>query len=201
MTMKRLASVVRDLLLTAVILLFLGLVVTRLDTAQQELIAGGVKVVDGDTLVLDGRRIRLVGIDAPELRQICQRDHRPWPCGKAARDHLAGLIGGAKATCEAGGSDRYDRLLAVCSSGGRDLNAAMVDAGYAVAFGDYEAEESGAREKRLGIWAGTFDAPRTWRQTHGGMDEAPHIPEGWPGTVVSRLGTWWKLWLSRLWNG
>lgn len=197
MTMKRLANVIRDLLLTATILLFLGLVVARLDTAGQELLSGRVKVIDGDTLVLDGKRIRLVGIDAPELRQVCQRDNEPWPCGKGARDHLADLIGDAKIGCEAGGSDRYGRLLAVCSSGGRDLNAAMVSTGYAVAFGDYEAEENGARAKRLGIWSGTFDAPRTWRQTHGGMDEAPHIPDGWLGTVMAWLGEWLGKLVSR----
>ncbi|CAN7486130.1 thermonuclease family protein [Pararhizobium sp. LjRoot255] len=190
--MKRLVSVSRDLLLTVLILLFLGLVVTRLDAGRQELSSGHVKVVDGDTLVLDGKRIRLVGIDAPELRQICQRDNQPWPCGKGARDHLDALIGDAKTTCDAGGSDRYGRLLAVCSSGGRDLNAAMVGAGYAVAFGDYEAEQDAARAKRLGIWEGTFDAPRTWRQTHGGMEEAPHIPDGWLDAVISRLGAWLK---------
>lgn len=188
--MKRLASVIRDLLLTATILLFLGLVVTRLDHARQEMVSGSVKVIDGDTLVLDGKRIRLVGIDAPELRQVCQRDNQPWPCGKGAKDHLIALTGDAKTRCEAGGSDRYGRLLALCLSGSRDLNAAMVGAGYAIAFGDYEAEESAARAKRLGIWSGTFEAPRTWRQTHGGMDEAPHIPDGWLGTMMARLGAW-----------
>lgn len=190
--MKRLVSVIRDLFLTVLILLFLGLVVTRLDAGRQELSSGHVKVVDGDTLVLDGKRIRLVGIDAPELRQVCQRDNQPWPCGKGARDHLDALIGDAKTTCDAGGSDRYGRLLAVCSSGGRDLNAAMVGAGYAVAFGDYEAEQAAARAKRLGIWAGTFDAPRTWRRTRGGMEEGPHIPDGWLDAVMSRLGAWLK---------
>lgn len=83
--MKRLASVLRDLLLTATILLFLGLVVTRLDHARQEMVSGSVKVIDGDTLVLDGKRIRLVGIDAPELRQVCQRDNQPWPCAKGEK--------------------------------------------------------------------------------------------------------------------
>lgn len=190
--MKHIAVTIRDLLLTAVILLLLGLVVTRLDTAGREMVSGPVKVIDGDTLVLDGKRIRLVGIDAPELRQVCQRDNQPWPCGKGAKDHLVTLIGNAKTTCEAGGSDRYGRLLAVCSAGGRDLNAAMVGAGYAIAFGDYEAEERAARENQLGIWSGTFDPPRTWRQTHGGMDEAPHIPDGWLGAVMSRLGAWLK---------
>jgi endonuclease YncB( thermonuclease family) len=198
--MKQMLRIIRDLLLTALILLFLGLVVVRLE-GPQEAMSGRARVVDGDTLVLDGKRIRLVGIDAPELRQVCQREQRDWPCGTEAKSHLAALIGDARTTCEAGGSDKYGRLLAVCTVADRDLNAAMVDGGYAIAFGDYEAEETAARQKRLGLWAGTFDAPRNWRQTHGGMDEMPHIPEGWLDTAISRIGGWIENAMSKVWNG
>ncbi|URK87606.1 thermonuclease family protein [Rhizobium sp. RCAM05350] len=187
--MKRMLRIIRDLLLTALILLFLGLAVVRLD-GPQETMSGLPRVVDGDTLVLDGKRIRLVGIDAPELRQVCQRGGRDWPCGTEAKGYLSTLIDDAKTTCEADGSDRYRRLLAVCTAHGLELNSAMVGAGYAIAFGNYEAEQSVAKNHRLGLWAGDFDAPRTWRQTHGGMDEAPHIPEGWLGTAISRIGSW-----------
>jgi endonuclease YncB( thermonuclease family) len=197
--MKRVFLIIRDLLLTALILLFVGLVAVRLE-APQEALSGRVRVVDGDTLVLDGQRIRLVGIDAPELRQVCRRNQQEWPCGGAARTYLTNLIGNAQATCDAEGSDRYQRLLAVCRVANRSLNAAMVDGGYAVAFGDYESEEAVARQKRLGIWDGTFDAPRTWRQTHGGMDEMPHIPEGWLGKLVSRIGEGIGTVMSKVWH-
>jgi endonuclease YncB( thermonuclease family) len=197
--MKRMLRITRDLLLTALILLFLGLAVVRLD-GPQEAMSGRPRVVDGDTLVLDGKRIRLVGIDAPELRQVCQRDGRDWPCGTEARSYLAALIGNAATMCEVGGSDRYGRLLATCTALKRDLNTAMISGGYAIAFGDYEVEEAVARKKRLGLWAGTFDAPRTWRQTHGGMDEMPHIPEGWLSTAISWVGDRAEDAMSRLWN-
>ncbi|MDW5313411.1 thermonuclease family protein [Rhizobium sp. PL01] len=197
--MKNMLRITRDLLLTALILLFLGLVVVRLE-GPQEAMSGRARVVDGDTLVLDGKRVRLVGIDAPELRQVCQREQGDWPCGIEAKLHLAALIGDAQTTCDADGSDKYGRLLAVCRVSNRDLNAAMVDGGYAIAFGDYEVEEAVARHKRLGLWAGTFDAPRTWRQTHGGMDEMPHIPEGWLGTAISRISDWVGNAVSMLWT-
>lgn len=198
--MKRMARVIRDLLLTTLILLFVGLIAVRLDGSQTEAMAGRPRVVDGDTLVIDGKRIRLVGIDAPELRQTCRRDVRDWPCGTEARDRLVALIGDAKTLCATNGSDRYGRILAVCTARNLDLNAAMVGAGYAIAFGDYKAEEGAAKLGRLGLWAGTFDAPRTWRQTHGGMDEAPHISEDWLGTRISRLGDRLTTLISRLWN-
>jgi len=198
--MMRMVRILRDLLLTALILLFLGLVVVRLDGVRQEAMSGRARIVDGDTLVLDGKRIRLVGIDAPELRQVCRRDGRDWSCGTEARGYLAALIGDAQISCKSDGSDRYDRLLAVCSARNLDLNAAMVGAGFAIAFGNYDAEEETARKARLGLWAGTFDAPRTWRQTHGGMDEGPHIPDGWPGTMFQQVVDRMKAIFARLWN-
>jgi len=194
--MNRLVRITRDLLLTVLIFLLLGLVIVRMSDADREAVSGRARVVDGDTLVMDGQRIRLVGIDAPELRQVCARDGQAWPCGRASKDHLEALIGEASASCSVDGSDRYGRLLAVCLVRNIDINAAMVGSGYAVAFGHYDAEEEMARRKRLGLWAGTFDAPRTWRQTHGGMDEMPHIPTGSVSMFVSRIGDW----LAGLWD-
>ena len=197
--MKQMLRLMRDLLLTALILLFLGLVVVRLE-GPQEVMSGRARIVDGDTLVLVGKRIRLVGIDAPELRQVCQRNGRDWACGIEAKGYLAALIGGAKTMCEADGSDKYGRLLAVCRVENRDLNAAMVDGGYAIAFGEYETEEAIARQKRLGLWAGTFDVPRQWRLTHGGMDEMPHIPDGFLDTAMSRIRGWVENAKAKVWN-
>ncbi|HTO32485.1 MAG TPA: thermonuclease family protein [Pararhizobium sp.] len=194
--MNRTARVIRDLFLTALIFLFLGLVVVRLDVRNSEAPSGQARVVDGDTLVMGGQRIRLVGIDAPELRQVCERDGQPWACGRAAKDHLEALIGEDRAACAADGSDRYGRLLAICLIRDLDLNAAMVGSGYAVAFGAYEAEEEMAKRNRLGLWAGTFDAPHTWRRTHGGMDELPHMPTGTLRIMLSRLGDW----IAGIWN-
>jgi endonuclease YncB( thermonuclease family) len=195
------ARILRDILLVTLILLTAGLVIVRLDEAGQASLAGRPRVIDGDTLVLGAERIRLSGIDAPELRQVCRRDESDWPCGTVARDHLAGLIGDADMRCKTGGDDRYGRRLATCIADGRDLNAAMVRAGHALAFGGYEAEEEAARSRKLGLWAGTFDAPRTWRRTHGGMEEAPHIVEDWLDAIIARAAETTRTILAGWWNG
>jgi endonuclease YncB( thermonuclease family) len=61
-------------------------------------------------------------------------------------------------------------VLAVCTlSDGSDVNAWLVQQGWAVASGyagTYESEEAEAKSAGRGIWAGTFEAPAQWRQDH-----------------------------------
>lgn len=128
--------------------------------------SGTAEVVDGDSLRIGGRDVRLQGIDAPEYRQTCRRDGRPEACGHQAREALAALIGGRRVACRADGSDRFERTLAVCEAGGLELNRQMVVQGHAVAFGAYEAEEDEARRARRGIWATSFERPSDWRAQH-----------------------------------
>ncbi|WP_275782992.1 thermonuclease family protein [Pararhizobium gei] len=194
--MGRLVRILRNGLLTVTLLLLAGLIVVRLEDAGQRRLGGAARVIDGDTIVVARERIRLAGIDAPELLQVCRKDGGGWPCGREARGRLSALIAGAAAMCRTNGNDRYGRLLGVCEAGGRDLNAAMVASGYAVAFGDYQAEEADARRMRLGVWAGPFDKPRVWRKTHGGMEDGPHGQEG-PGEVLAMAV---RDWLTRLWS-
>ena len=59
----------------------------------QENIVGIASVIDGDTIEIHGRRIRLFGIDAPESQQFCFRPNgEPWRCGQAASFVLADRI-------------------------------------------------------------------------------------------------------------
>jgi endonuclease YncB( thermonuclease family) len=136
--------------------------------AGPAVIAGRASVVDGDTIEIHGRRIRLAGIDAPESRQRCDRDGRSWACGKAAAFALADRIGSATVICEAGSHDRYGRLIAVCTASGEELNRWMVMQGWAVAYRRYSqayaGAETDARANRRGIWAARFDMPWTWRK-------------------------------------
>jgi endonuclease YncB( thermonuclease family) len=131
-----------------------------------------VRVVDGDTLVHGGERIRLTGIDAPELAQTCRDGQaRAWSCGQAAKERLAALVSQGGVSCSARGKDRYHRTLAICSAGGvADVGAALVRGGYAVNYNrytsDYAGAEQEARAARRGIWQGEFERPESWRHRH-----------------------------------
>lgn len=133
---------------------------------REEEVAGHLRIIDGDTLAIDGRRIRIKGIDAPELAQTCERAGAIQRCGETARDALRALTEGAPVMCRVSGRDRWGRDLALCRANGGDVGAAMVRQGLAVAFGGYEPEERDARARGVGVWAGTFETPSAWRKRH-----------------------------------
>ncbi len=126
-------------------------------------VAGKARLVDGDSLFVDGVEIRLKHIDAPEGRQICRRNGRDWRCGREATTRLRTFIARRPVVCKGDEYDRHNRLLAFCSVNGREINRWMVEQGWAVAFGGYRAEERQAKRARRGIWASHFQRPRTWR--------------------------------------
>lgn len=128
-------------------------------------VSGRATVIDGDTLDVDGRRVRLEGIDAPETAQSCgRRWFGTWACGQAAAKALSQLVDGRRITCRSTGHDAYGRVLGVCNVDATDLNAEMVRRGMAWAFVKYSrsyvAEEAAAREARAGIWQG--EAEPAW---------------------------------------
>lgn len=133
-------------------------------------IAGNAAASDGDSLIVDGQKVRLFGIDAPELSQTCQRDGEAWACGKAAQQQLAALVMTSPVQCRRVSTDHYGRVVAVCHAGSEDLNRAMVENGWAIAYReyslDYEREETQAKIHGLGIWSSTFQRPSDFRQVH-----------------------------------
>ncbi|HEY0438878.1 MAG TPA: thermonuclease family protein [Xanthobacteraceae bacterium] len=133
---------------------------------QSASISGTARIVDGDSLYVDGTEIRLFGIDAPELHQTCQRGGRLWNCGADAAAALRAASAGKDIVCKPRERDRYGRTVAVCQAGGLDLGAAMIKGGYAVSYGGYEADEREARDARRGIWSSSFDNPAAWRARH-----------------------------------
>lgn len=154
-------------LLAVLVLLLIAAASYLIPTAGPP-IAGWATAVDGDTLRLNGERIRLLGIDAPELEQDCtDASGSQWSCGQAARTLMAGLLKGANIDCRPQGRDRYARVLAHCTDGPTDLGQLMVRAGLAVADGDYFGDEAAARNDKAGIWAGMFIEPALWRRQHG----------------------------------
>ena len=148
--------------------------------ASAETLSGAAKVIDGDTLEIAGRRVRLFGIDAPEATQTCNRDGEAWACGEASAERLHGLIGASSVSCSGNENDQYGRLVATCSVAGGDLNQAMVADGWAIAFRRYSdkyvADEVRARAGKLGLWASNFVPPDEYREEERQAASPPTVP-------------------------
>lgn len=129
-------------------------------------VRGAARLVDGDSLFVGRDEVRLQGIDAPEGRQMCTLQGKPWACGNASRDALARLIGKDVVICNIKDRDQHGRLLSFCTAGGRDLNRTMVESGMAVSYGSYRREEADARTAKRGLWGSEFQQPRAWRDEH-----------------------------------
>jgi endonuclease YncB( thermonuclease family) len=132
-----------------------------------------VRVMDGDSLSIDGVDFRLSGIDAPELRQTCgDGKGNQWRCGEAAHRALQSLVAQGALACSPQTKDRFGRVVASCRIDGiGDLGAAMVSDGLALNYagrgnGDYPREESAARQAKRGIWRGPFILPAEWRNSN-----------------------------------
>lgn len=134
-------------------------------------LAGRGRASDGDSFRLNSDRVRLLGIDAPELDQTCTgSDGHAWTCGQTARERLSALLARGTLDCQPEGHDQYGRVLAVCWVDGDDIGQLMVSDGLAISSGRYWMQEQGARSSRRGIWAGSFDTPRDWRDGKTGND-------------------------------
>ena len=131
---------------------------------------GPARIVDGDSIRIEGEEIRLRGIDAPELHQTCRRGAETVPCGIDARRALMTLLASGAVRCEASERDRFGRLLARCLAGGQDVGEAMIRLGQAVSFGAYGEVEAEARRARRGLWALEFERPADWRAAHPRYD-------------------------------
>jgi endonuclease YncB( thermonuclease family) len=141
----------------------------RQPTQPSRVMAGTASVIDGDTIEIHGRRIRLWGIDAPEGGQPCRVNGEPWRCGQKSALALSSYIGLRTVSCEQRDSDRYGRAVAVCSIGQTpDLGEWLVRSGWALDYPRYsrgaysDAQREAARTRR-GMWQGQFDKPWEWR--------------------------------------
>jgi endonuclease YncB( thermonuclease family) len=178
-------SLGRSAIDTAVFLIALTLVVAVLKLSGVLTIDDGpVKVLDGDSLRRGDADIRLAGIDAPEYQQMCQeKSGEGWACGRMAMRELRKLIGGRDVACTAIETDQYGRLLAHCSAGTTNLNDEMVRSGFAVSYDGiaYVRSEAEARTAKRGLWRGTFERPKTWRERNrairGDARALPAAPE------------------------
>ena len=149
-------------------------------SARAESVSGKASTVDGDGLILFGVEHRLHGIDAVEIDQRCLDNRkRVWSCGIQAKQMLETLVKDQIVTCEWTENDRYKRPLSTCSVNDINLNAAMVYAGYAVAYRRYSERyidvEQRARKNASGIWLGEFLMP--WVHRKNGRKAAIPVPD------------------------
>ena len=132
-------------------------------------LANNLKVVDGDTIVLNGEKIRFSGIDTPELKQTCFQNDEKVNCGIFAKILLIKKIGNNTPECISEGKDIYKRTLAECFVKGESLSSYLVRSGYAFAYRKYSTkfikDEEFAKANKLGMWAMTFQYPWDFRKT------------------------------------
>ena len=162
--------------------IFLILIITFFlaQTLNGTEIYGVPKIIDGDTVNINTKKIRLEGIDAPEIKQQCKKPflkisgiigfefNKNYSCGVIAKKKLIDKINSSKIKCIASSKDRYKRFLATCYKGKTNLNKWMVRNGNAIAYKkyskDYVRDEEYAKENKLGLWRGSFITPEKWRK-------------------------------------
>ena len=127
-----------------------------------------IKITDGDTIRINGEKIRFSGIDTPELRQTCLKQGIQVPCGIEAKQILIDKIADNKIVCIREGKDQYKRTLAECFVNDESLSSYLVKSGYAFAYRKYSkkfiADEDFARTNKIGMWSMEFDYPWDWRK-------------------------------------
>ena len=135
-------------------------------------LSGRATVADGDTLRLGDERIRLIGLDAPELDQTCiDADGAAWPCGR----ELEPIGCASSSTADAvqlrrpKDRDRYGRYLGRCTVGGDDLGAVARRRRSCGRDSPPYAQRgsAGAARDSAASGRGRSTAPRQWRDTHG----------------------------------
>jgi endonuclease YncB( thermonuclease family) len=127
-----------------------------------------LRVVDGDTIHLNGEKIRFTGIDTPELKQTCIKEGVINPCGVTAKEILIEKISDNQVECISEGRDRYKRTLAECFVNDESLSSYLVRSGYAFAYRKYSnkyiPDEDYAKVNQIGMWSMEFDYPWDYRK-------------------------------------
>ena len=131
--------------------------------------AGNLKIVDGDTIKINGEKIRFSGIDTPEPKQICTLDNIEIFCGNLASIVLKEKIGNEIVSCEREPEkDFFGRTLGECFINDESLSKFLVRNGYAFAFVKYSKkyveDEKYAKKNNLGLWAMEFEFPWDFRK-------------------------------------
>ncbi|MBS4235117.1 thermonuclease family protein [Campylobacter vulpis] len=161
--LRKLASSPKKLFLVLIFVLF-ALFLQNFTQNNESFEAKVVRVIDGDTLdilsVRGQERVRIYGIDAPELGQ---------EFGPQSKAYLQQLVLNQKLTIFYKDKDRYDRIVARITRREEDVGKRLVSEGYAWAYWakNYELEQMKAKEQKKGLWrAKNPKEPSKWRKAN-----------------------------------
>jgi endonuclease YncB( thermonuclease family) len=140
-------------------------------THEDTMFSAHARALDGDTIAAD---FRLLGVDAFERRQLCEKNSSCWECGKVAQDVAAHMLSGAEAEIRLSARSSYSRPVATVRVNGRDPGQALLRAGLAVPQPQYLAADPAraaryakateeAQRRKAGAFAGKWIAPADWR--------------------------------------
>jgi len=133
-----------------------------------ESIVGKATIIDGDTIHIGNNKVRLYGIDAPEINQTCTINKIIWECGFESSQALESIISEKEVQCEIVDIDRYKRFVAICFVKNINLSQYMVLSGWAIAYlyysDDFIDDEKIAKKNNVGIWQGKFQEPYLFRK-------------------------------------
>lgn len=150
---------------------------------------GVLRVIDADTFDVGGVRVRLFGVDAPEMGQPCTAQGQTWDCGRWARNLVRDRFEGQRARCVQRDIDRYGRVVATCQVGGVDLGAALVGDGVAWAYRRYSSlydlDEKVAAVAGRGLWGFRIDTPSDYRESRVVGTDAPDAGCAIKGNISS----------------
>ncbi len=171
--MPRKASKYLTLAAAIIISYLFGFVQDFIVTPQNSQITGKPVIADGDTVKVNGRKIRLYGIDAPEMKQKCYDGKKKIDCGIEAKDYLTEIVGDNEVFCSDLDTDKYGRTNGNCyfiAQSGEKINIGqdLVSGGYALAYQTYSLRfvinEIYAKTTLSGIWRYQFQKPWNWRK-------------------------------------
>jgi len=166
---------VQKKILFSLLILF---ILPAISISDEKSISGQANVIDGDTIKINKKKVRLFGIDAPEKDQICKKVYfnflifnfqKDYKCGEKSTLALLKKLKDKKVKCILEkNKDIYKRNIGTCYVGNLDINKWLVKNGYAVAYKRYSKryllDEQYAKENKLGMWGGTFTEPEKWRR-------------------------------------
>ena len=130
--------------------------------------------MDGDTIKINGEKIRFGGIDAPESyfmgkKQTCFEDNKEIFCGQISKDKLIEKIGNNSVNCKVENKDKYKRSVGECFIKEESLSVFMVRNGHALDWpyyskGKFAKDQEYAKLNKLGVWNMEFEFPWKWRK-------------------------------------